>query len=161
MSGEPPELRDQDGVRSALRVGGAIVAAIGLFLVIVGLASFFNTFDSFGSSASVSPPKHFWMLFLGMPLLFLGVAMLGWGFLGTTTRYTAGEVAPTVKDTLDYVGLGSQEPRCAKCGETNSAGAKFCEHCGAALSVNCRSCGHANAAGSSFCSACGKPLTPA
>ena len=162
MSGQPPQLRDQAGVRSGLRIGGAILAAIGLILIIVGVASFFSTFGSFGSS-SMSPPKHFWMLFAGLPLLFVGVAMLGWGFLGTTTRYAAGEVAPTVKDTLGYVGFGAgaQEVTCAKCGGTNRAGAKFCEHCGAALSVSCPSCGHANPADAAFCAECGKPLTPA
>jgi hypothetical protein len=162
MSDRPPQLRDQAGVRSALRIGGAIIATIGLILIIVGITSFFSTFGSFDSS-SMGPPKHFWMLFAGMPLLFLGIAMLGWGFLGTTTRYTAGEVAPTVKDTLDYVGFGAgaNETTCAKCGTTNSADAKFCDHCGSALSVNCHSCGHANAADSAFCSECGKPLTSA
>jgi hypothetical protein len=160
MSDQPPQLRDQAGVRSGLRIGGAIIALTGLILIIVGIASFFSTFGSFGPS-SMSPPKHFWMLFAGMPLLFVGVAMLGWGFLGTTTRYTAGEVAPTVKDTLGYVGIGAQQATCAKCGATNSANAKFCDHCGAPLSLSCPSCGHANAAGSAFCSGCGKPLTPA
>jgi hypothetical protein len=169
MSSQPPQLRDQAGVRSGLRIGGALIAATGLILIVVGIASFFHTFDSFGSSPdpfhspSMSPPKHFWMLFAGMPLLFVGVGMLAWGFLGTTTRYTAGEVMPTVKDSLGYVGIGAgaHETTCAKCGEANSADAKFCDRCGSPLSVSCASCGHANPAGAAFCSACGKPLTPA
>jgi adenylate cyclase len=53
---------------------------------------------------------------------------------------------------------GPHETTCAKCGAANSADAKFCDHCGAALSLTCPSCGHANAAGSAFCSECGKPL---
>jgi len=181
MAGQPPppQLRDQAGVRTGLRIGGAILAAIGLILIIAGFASFFTAFDSFGSSSpdpfnppSMGPPKHFWMLFAGMPILFIGVAMLGWGFLGTTTRYTAGEVAPTVKDTLDYVaptikdtlgsvGAGAEQAICAKCGGANDADAKFCDNCGAALSISCPACGHPNAADSAFCSACGKPLAQA
>jgi double zinc ribbon protein len=160
MSDAPPQLRDQAGVRSGLRIGGAIVAASGLILIIVGFASFFSGFGSVGPS-SMAPPKHFWMLFAGMPLLFVGVAMLGWGFVGTTTRYAAGEVSPTVKDTLGYVGIGAKRAVCAKCGESNPVDAKFCDHCGAALSISCPSCGHANAADSAFCSECGKPLTAA
>ena len=66
-------------------------------------------------------------------MIGLGTAMLKGGFLGTTTRYVAGEVAPTVKDTLDYVGIGRRQATCAKCGEANSADAKFCDHCGAPL----------------------------
>ena len=65
----------------------------------------------------MSPPKHFWMLFVGMPLVFVGVAMLGAGFMGTTTRYTAGEVMPTVKDSLGYVGIGAKQATCPKCGD--------------------------------------------
>ncbi len=140
-------------MRSALRIGGGIIAAIGLIFAIAGFASFFSAFGS------ASTPTHFWMAFIGLPMLGLGIAMLKGGFLGTTTRYVAGEVAPTVKDTLDYVGVGGEKTTCPKCGGTNSADAKFCAHCGAALSVNCPSCGHANEAGAAFCSACGKPLT--
>jgi len=155
MSGQPPQLRDQAGVRSGLRVGGAIIAGVGLILTIAGVASFFSSMNS------QSMPTHFWMAFIGLPMIGIGTAMLRGGFLGTTTRYVAGEVAPTIKDTLGYVGIGARETTCAKCGETNSPDAKFCDHCGAALSVNCPSCGHANPANSAFCSACGKPLTPA
>ena len=155
MSGQPPELREQASVRSGLRIGGAIIAGIGVILAIGGFADFFS---SMGSS---SMPTHFWMAFIGLPMVGIGVRMLRGGFLGTTTRYVAGEVAPTIKDTLGYVGIGAQQAICAKCGGTNRTDAKFCEHCGAALSISCPSCGHANPAGSAFCAECGKPLTPA
>ena len=73
---------------------------------------------------------------------------------------TAGEVMPTVKDSLSYVGIGAKQATCAKCGESNPVDAKFCDHCGTALNITCPSCGHTNAAGSAFCSDCGKRLTP-
>jgi membrane protease subunit (stomatin/prohibitin family) len=109
------------------------------------------------------------MLFIGMPMVVGGIAMLRAGFVGTATRYVAGEVMPTVKDSIGYVapairdafGSGAQETTCAKCGGTNSADAKFCDHCGAALSIGCPSCGHVNEADAAFCAECGKPLTPA
>lgn len=155
MYSQPPQLRDQAGVRSALRIGGGIIALIGLIFVVSGFASFFSAFGS------MHPPRHFWMAFVGIPLLGVGVAMLAAGFMGTTTRYAAGEVMPTVKDSLGYVGFGAgaNQLTCAKCGEANAAGAKFCDRCGAPLSNSCPSCGHANAAGAAFCSECGKPLT--
>jgi ribosomal protein L40E len=83
------------------------------------------------------------------------------GFFGTTARYTAGEVMPTVKDSLGYVGVGAgaHETACAKCGAPNAADARFCARCGSAVSVSCASCGHANPPDAAFCSACGKPLT--
>ena len=155
MSDQPPELRDQDAVRSGLRIGGGIIAGIGAIFAIAGIADFFSAFNS------SSMPTHFWMAFIGLPMVGIGVKMMQGGFLGTTTRYVAGEVMPTVKDSLGYVGIGTPQVVCANCGETNGADAKFCDHCGAALSNTCASCGHANEADSAFCSECGKPLTRA
>jgi class 3 adenylate cyclase/tetratricopeptide (TPR) repeat protein len=51
--------------------------------------------------------------------------------------------------------------RCAECGHENSAGARFCNGCGAPLRAACPSCAAFNPAGSRFCSACGSPLEPA
>src|SRR5262245_20523424 len=116
MSDQPPELSDQAGVRSGLRIGGGIIAGIGLLLTIGGFASFLSDFGS----PSMSPPDNIWMPFVGIPMLGIGVMMLKAGFLGTATRYVAGEVAPTVKDTLSYAGIGAKEAICAKCGERNS-----------------------------------------
>lgn len=166
MSDQPPQLRDQAGVRSGLRIGGGILVLVGLIFAIAGIADFFSSFNS-TARGEASTPTHFWMVFIGFPMIAGGVWMLKVGFLGTATRYVVGEVAPTARDTIGYIapavkeafGLGSQEAICAKCGGTNSADAKFCDHCGAALSNTCASCGHVNAADAEFCSECGKPLT--
>jgi hypothetical protein len=126
MSGEPPQLRDQVGVRTGLRIGGAIIAVIGLILTIAGFVSFFRAFGS----TSASPPEHFWLLFIGIPLLGIGLMMLIAGFLGATTRYVAGEVAPTAKDALGYVGVGPRQAICPFCGQPNPAGSGICVRCG-------------------------------
>jgi hypothetical protein len=153
MSGQPPQLRDQAAVRSGLRVGGAVVFGIGLIFTLIGFADFFSSMGSFGM------PTKFWMAFIGLPMIGVGLAMMRAGFLGSSIRYVAGEVAPTVKDALGYVGIGEKQAICAKCGGSNRADAKFCDHCGAALSITCASCGHQNAADATFCDECGKPLT--
>ena len=155
MSGQPPQLRDQAAVRSGLRVGGAVVLGIGLIFALIGLADFF------GSMGSFSMPTKFWMAFIGLPMIGVGVAMMRAGFLGSTTRYVAGEVAPTLKDALSYVGIGDKQATCAKCGGSNREDAKFCDHCGAALSATCPDCGHVNATDATFCDECGKPLNAA
>ncbi len=126
MSSRPPKLRDQAGVRTGLRIGGAISLVIGLIFIVAGFVSFFNAFGS----ESASPPKHFWMLFVGMPLVFVGVAMLGAGFLGATTRYAAGEVMPTVKDSVDYLKTGPRQAICPSCGQPNPPGSGICVRCG-------------------------------
>jgi hypothetical protein len=88
--------------RMILRVGGPLVALVGLILMIVGVGSFFASFGSF------EPPRYFWCAFAGMPLLVVGLVMCKFGYLGTVFRYFAGETAPVAKDTFNYVAEGMQ-----------------------------------------------------
>ncbi len=88
--------------RMVLRVGGPVIALIGLVLMIVGFGSFFAAFGSF------EPPRYFWCVFAGMPLLMVGLVMCKFGYLGTIYRYWAGETAPVAKDTFNYVAEESQ-----------------------------------------------------
>jgi hypothetical protein len=85
-------------IRKVLRIGGPCVGILGLFFMIVGLGSFFSSFGSFG------PPRYFWCVFVGMPLLFVGLVMCKFGYMGAVYRYMAGETAPVAKDTINYVG---------------------------------------------------------
>lgn len=137
--------------RHILRIVGPILAGIGLLLIIIGVGSFFASFGSF------QPPRFFWCVFLGMPLLFVGLVLCGFGFQGAVLRYQLGEVAPVTKDTFNYLAEGTQEGvktvaaaigegiaagmsgsrasdnPCHKCGQTNDPDAKFCKNCGATL----------------------------
>src|SRR5437867_6806958 len=47
---------------------------------------------------------------------------------------------------------------CAGCGSENREGAKFCNDCGAPLSLHCPSCQAENRPGARFCNECGTPL---
>lgn len=128
--------------RTTLRIAGPIIAGIGLIFIIVGTATFF-----------AGDTRLFWCNFVGVPLLFVGAAMSGLGFMGAMQRYAAGESAPVAKDTLNYVADGTQEGvktvaravgeglreaaapgvRCPKCNQLNPTSAKFCNNCGSAL----------------------------
>ena len=66
---------------------GAIFAAIGLI-------------DFFAGHGF---PTKFWCVFIGFPMLALGTFCFNAGFLRRITGYVAGEVAPVVKDTVEYV----------------------------------------------------------
>ena len=90
------------GIRDVLRIGGPLIAGIGLLFMIVGFGSFFASFGSF------EPPRYFWCAFVGMPLLFVGTAMCMYGYLGAFYRYVAGESAPVAKDVVNYMGENVQ-----------------------------------------------------
>jgi len=161
--------------RSFLRVLGPLLILTGLVLIVVGFADFFQAFGERGRS-----PTRFWMCFVGMPLLGIGVFVTKVAFLGATARYVAGEVAPVATDTLNYVAHGAKDAirevvgavrdglredaggsvDCPACGERNDADANFCDSCGAALetAVSCPSCGAENDADANFCDSCGAAL---
>jgi hypothetical protein len=89
-------------IRTALRVGGPLVAAVGLLFLLIGTVSFFSAFGSFG------PPRYFWCALVGLPLLAVGVGMCKFGYLGDVARYIAAEAAPVANDTTNYLGDGVQ-----------------------------------------------------
>lgn len=162
-------------LRATLKSVGPAIAGIGLLLMIVGMVSFFSAFGGFG------PPRYFWCAFVGMPLLFVGIAISKFAYLGAITRYLAGEVAPVGKDVTNYmvaetkdsirdvataVGEGfasagtlgtAQRVRCHKCNADNDVSANFCDGCGAPLakSKKCEKCGELNDPDARFCDNCG------
>jgi hypothetical protein len=154
MTRPDPSLDQQANVRSFLRIGGPILLVIGLLLTLAGMASFFSAFGTFGAM-----PTNFWMAFIGLPLTAIGAAMTKAGYLGPATRYVAGEVTPTIRDTLGSLGIGGSVQACASCGAENDADSRFCDSCGKPLSRACASCGAENDADARFCDGCGQPLT--
>jgi hypothetical protein len=162
-------------IRQVLRLLGPMTAGLGLLLIVIGMASFFSSFGSFG------PPRYFWCAFVGMPLLGLGVAMTKFGYLGAITRYYAGEVAPVGKDTFNYLAEGTQTGvrtaarslaeglaaggfggsratvACQNCSHPNDEDARFCGQCGTALQMwkSCPSCNRENDPAANFCDNCG------
>ena len=49
-------------------------------------------------------------------------------------------------------------PACPDCGGQNDPNARFCQHCGAGLSIHCPSCGSRLTGDEAFCPACGDPV---
>lgn len=152
MTGGGPGLRGQERVRSGLQIGGAVALGIGLILTAIAFLDFVSAFGSFRQ------PTSFWLAFLGLPLIGIGSAMLKAGFLGPASRYVAGEVTPTLADTLGALGLGAPDRVCPSCGASNAADARFCDDCGTGLRAVCPSCGAENASDARFCDDCGAAL---
>jgi double zinc ribbon protein len=139
--------------RNVLRGIGVVLVVIGGLLTAAGLADFFSSFNSAGAF-----PTRFWMAFIGLPILGWGLRICKFAFLGDISRYTAGEVAPVARDTIDYLGFGGEGITCPRCHRANGARAHFCEDCGAPLDVRCPRCGHQSDAGAHFCEECGAPI---
>jgi hypothetical protein len=141
-------------MRSGLRIAGPILIGIGGLLTLAAMADFFSAFGSF----SAEPPHNFWMGFIGLPMLGIGIAITRYAYLGPAARYVAGEVTPVLRDTLGALGIGDKELVCAACGARNDADSRFCDACGKPLSRACPSCGAQNDADARFCDSCGKAL---
>lgn len=147
MSNVPsPGLRGQAGARTTFRVAGVVLFGTGLVLTVVAFADLLSTM----SSDSFEGPKHFWMAFVGLPLMGVGGWCLQAGFLGVASRYVAGEGAPVLKGSAAYLSDGQgilgvgrtvddvpasvvTGPFCRACGVRNDADARFCDSCGAGL----------------------------
>jgi hypothetical protein len=138
-------------IRLVLRILGPTIAGFGVLFMVFGVGSFFSSFGTF------EPPRYFWCLFVGMPLLFVGIAMCMFAFLGSINRYVSGEAAPVQKDTFNYLAEGTKEgartvataigeglaagmhqdeyegKRCLRCHHDNDMNSKFCKNCGASL----------------------------
>ena len=177
--GRRPDSLDSghDNIRDLLRVVGPVVFALGAIFTIVGFGSFFTAFGTF------QPPRYFWCIFLGFPLMAAGGAICRFAFMGAVTRYIADEVAPVGKDVINYMADGTQDAvrtvaaavgdglrvtpparelhniRCPKCNVVNEASANFCKGCGAPPAPKpCPKCGEHNTPDARFCDHCGKPL---
>lgn len=157
-------------VRGVLRKLGPAILLLGLAFMAVGLISFFSAMTSFG------PPKYFWCMFVGMPLMFVGLVLTKVAYLGAVSRYMAAESAPVGKDTINYMVDGTKESirdaaaavrdglagetsqrTCPECQHEFDVGAQFCDQCGYRIVADkqCVQCGTSNDADAKFCDSCG------
>ena len=94
----------QQKQRALLQVVGPLVFGLGALFTLIGVVSFISAFGSFGG-----PPKSFFFVFIGMPLMGVGGAMCKFAFMGSVARYSAGELAPVAKDTINYLARETKE----------------------------------------------------
>ncbi len=165
-------------IRATLRVIGPLTVIAGGLLTVVAIGSFFGAVASF---PSVGFPRYFWCAFVGLPLLSAGIVMCKFAFMGAVARYSAAEVAPVGKDTINYLADGTEESveqvaaaigrgltagadekaepglRCPECGHDNDAAARFCDNCRARLTKHkaCPACDTENDADAQYCDNCG------
>ena len=158
-----------------LKVLGFIFLPIGIICELIGFIDFFNAFETFGS------PKLFFLKFIGMPILFVGIVCLTLGYRKQITEFHADSVAGVNKDISNFMIDGTRDSItktaqsiheairnnndnaisinvCEKCGEKNPINARFCSKCGSQIIIKCPSCGQEMDDGANFCNKCGYRL---
>jgi hypothetical protein len=92
-----------DEQRQKFRKLGKLILAVGVVCFGAGLMNFFMAFSSGGK------PNFLWLSFIGVPFIFVGVALLKFGYFGAMFRFVAGESMPVAKDSINYLGKNTTE----------------------------------------------------
>ncbi len=170
-------LQDHSRTKKILKVIGFTALPLGGILGVVGLIDFFEGFSPSGGNFSnpyhfpePEGPDLFYLIFIGMALVFIGLACLSYAYMGKVARYTSSEMAPVVKDTANYLidgtknevaGLVSKIKNnlliCPYCGDSNDLDSIYCDACGNKITKKCL-CGQENNADSKYCKKCGREL---
>ncbi|MGQ9493840.1 MAG: zinc ribbon domain-containing protein [Anaerolineae bacterium] len=83
------------------------------------------------------------------------------GALSSLTEDLKGELGEIIGGQQSKASpIPSPMPRCPSYNRFVPVGAKFCDHCGAALPATCSRCGRAVRPRAKFCDSCGAPINP-
>lgn len=157
------EMKDYSKTKKTFRTLGFIILPIGLVLSIIGFIDFFMSFNS------MTQPKLFFCLFIGLPLISIGIIFLILGFMKELNSFAASQSAPVHKDVINYMLDGTREEVnktinaskkiiCPECKAENDKDALFCSTCGHKLKNTCPKCNAENDADAKFCKNCGEEL---
>ncbi len=151
--------------KRTLQILGCVFTVLGLALMIAGFVDFFVSVNN------SDMPGLFFLLFLGFPLVFVGICCLTLGFRKEMARYVKNEAVPVIneasselKPTISNIGQALKEGLtddpvvCQACGVHNDKDGKFCKNCGKPLTKICPDCNTDNDQDSKFCKNCGKLL---
>ena len=157
------EMKDYSKTKKTFRTLGFIILPIGLVLSIIGFIDFFMSFNS------MTQPKLFFCLFIGLPLTSIGIIFLILGFMKELNSFAASQSAPVHKDVINYMLDGTREEVnktinaskkiiCPECKAENDKYDLFCSTCGHKLKNTCPKCKAENDADAKFCKNCGEEL---
>lgn len=149
-------------IKIVLITGGAVFLITGLVFVVVGFVDFFGAFG--GNDM----PTKFWMFFVGLPCLFIGITSILMGVRGNIARYIKNESVPIINEfsrdikpairNFTRTIKGEDDIVCTSCGASNDHDSAFCKKCAKPMLKTCRQCGTTGDPDSVFCKGCGKPL---
>lgn len=150
-------LDEHPQARKRLKTAGFICTPIGAICIIIALIDFFICINK------MTQPRLFFLFFIGIPALGIGLICLMLGFMREMANYSVNETAEArrkniriikdeVKDFMD------DSIYCPKCNCANKKGSKFCQQCGSLLESLCPKCGGKIESGAIYCPHCGEKL---
>ena len=158
-------MKKHENVKSKLKIAGFIIVAAGVILTAIGFMSMFKTaFSGEGMS------KLFFLSFIGVPLLGVGGAILGFAYQREVMNYTKNEGMPVIKEVVKEAVAtmndadkesNSENGRSiavCECGQVNKSDNNYCSKCGKPLHKTCKFCGEEVEIDARFCPKCGKPI---
>lgn len=147
MKRKPFVTEEHINTRNTFRILGPVILLIAIICLIIGFKSTFMPepdpfIDEYGNFISTPSQNKFWLMFVGMPLLAIGLALTKAGFAGKVAEYGARELAPVAKETWNYI--KENEPiqkqpatgkivhaiQCENCHTLNPAQSMYCNSCG-------------------------------
>lgn len=123
---------------------GLTFLIIGVSLFILAMVNFFTSMNRF------EMPSLFFLFYIGMPLVFVGIVFIILSYSKKILNYTKGQI----KDIFSE----KEEKKCPNCNSDILDSDLFCPHCGFKLKVKCENCGTINDSKNHFCAHCGKEL---
>lgn len=146
-----------------------VLRIIGIILLIAGVTCAIFGFTDMSKAFQESRMPKIWLMFLGFPMIAIGMFMTVVSFQRSINRFIKNEnvpvinemgreISPALSSMANSVKSGLEQTVCSQCGELNDKDAMFCKSCGKPLMLVCDDCGEANESDAKFCKKCGKPL---
>ena len=156
--------QNHENKKKLLRKIGLILIIIGGLLTIIGLISFFSSFNGGGF------PTLFPLAMGGIPCLGIGLMLLLIGYNREISTYFKDEGIPVIKegyqdlrpeveDVVSIIKGEQNEKVCSYCNTKNNYNSSYCKNCGKPIgSIVCPKCGKKIDIDSRFCSHCGHEI---
>ncbi|WP_192797334.1 zinc ribbon domain-containing protein [Psychrobacillus glaciei] len=108
---------------------------IGPFIFLIGIAGLAFYFYDLFTSTSSEGPEYFWVGFVAMPVIFVGVILTAFAYRANITKLDE----DLLRNKMRVVGQGLKEGLsdsghyCSNCGHPSELDAKYCSECGKEL----------------------------
>lgn len=148
-----------------LKIIGIVLTSVGAILTLTGMIDFFRTFYT------SEMPRLVFFAMIGLPMLVIGIGLLGYAYKREISRYMKDESVPVINEASEELkpavkaisqavreGAQNEREKICSCGAHNPADHNFCDKCGKPLSKICPNCGAAQDSDDAYCGKCGAKL---